>query len=466
MKYNRRIIYVMVTISVLFISLAVYLTYFELFQADSVIKNSYNRRTWEEEDSVLRGAITDRSGEVLAKSVIDEEGNQKREYPFKSRYTHVIGYNSRVYGRTALELKFNDMLLSENTIDTISGAISGNKEMAKGAGLRLTLDNGMTAIAESMMKGKNGAAVAIVPKTGEVLCLYSNPTFDPSEESLKANWADMAEREDSPFVARATGGLYAPGSTFKTVTAAAAVAGGYGAYTMKDEGSCTIDGYVVSNSGGHAYGDLDMTKGFAKSSNVFFATLAVMMGEDRLKSAAAAFGIGETVPFDIGVTKSVLNYPDKMTDTELAAVGIGQGKLMVTPFNMALAAAGIANGGVIMQPYLVEDPGYDSGRMIYRAKPKAWKTAVSPDTARELGKFMEECVKTGTGKSARISGITVAGKTGTAQNERKDKEHAWFICYAPAENPEIAVCVMQEYSGAAGSSCAPIAKKMIEYYLK
>lgn len=465
MKYNRKIIYVMVVISALFLSLAVYLTYFELFSADKVIKNDYNRRTWDEENNVLRGSMTDRSGMVLAESVVGEDGQQKRVYPFGSRYTHVIGYNSRTYGRTALESSYNDMLLADNTIDTLTEAITGSGGKVKGANLRLTLDNEMTAIAEASMQGKSGAVVALVPATGEVLCMYSNPTFDPNEEALAASWAELAEREDSPFVARATGGLYAPGSTFKTITAAAAVAAGDESYTVDDKGSCNIDGYSVSNYGGHAYGQLDMTKGFAKSSNVFFAMLAVTLGESRMREAAAAFGIGETIPFDIKCSVSTMNYAGQMTDTELAAVGIGQGKLMVTPLHMALAAAGIANGGVIMKPYLVDSASYDSGKTIYRAKPEVWKTAVTYETALKLNGFMTECVRTGTGKGARVSGITVAGKTGTAQNERDGLEHAWFICYAPAESPEIAICVMQEYSGATGSSCAPIAKKLIQYYL-
>jgi peptidoglycan glycosyltransferase len=464
MKYNRKIIYVMVCVCALFISLAVYLTYFELFEADTVIKSTYNRRIWEEENSVLRGSITDRYGTILAYSETDGD-SQKRIYPYSSRYTHVIGYNSRTYGKTGLELKYNDILKTNDTLTSISDAITGNDSQAKGANLRLTLDNVMTQKAESLMKGKNGAVVALVPKTGEVLCLYSNPTFDPNESALTEEWADLAERDDSPFLGRATSGLYAPGSTFKTITAAAAIASGYGSYTVDDNGSYTIDGYTVKNYGGHSYGQLDIQKGFAKSSNVMFASLAVMMGQERMLKMAESFGIGQQIPFDITVKESQLNYSGKMNDPELAALGIGQGKLLVTPFNMALVAAAIANNGVIMTPYVVEEASYDSGRSVYRAKQNVWKTAVSSSVASQVGELMKECVASGTGTSAKISGVTVAGKTGTAENEKSGSEHAWFICYAPAENPEIAVCVMQEYSGTTGSSCAPIARELIKYYL-
>ncbi len=466
MRYNRKIIYVMVFICVLFIALAVYLTYFTLFEADDVIKNSYNRRTWEEEEFVLRGSMTDRNGVVLAESREDEDGGQVRVYNYGSRYTHVIGYSSRTYGRTGLELKYNDMLLQTDTIESISEAISGNNEKQKGASLRLTLDNELTERAETLMKGKNGAVVALVPKTGEVLCLYSNPTFDSNEESLSAAWGNLTEDEDSPFVARATNGLYAPGSTFKTVTAAAAVENGYEDYTMVDEGSCVIDGYKVSNYGGHSYGELDLAGGFAKSSNVMFATLAVMLGESKMKSMVSSFGIGAEIPFDIGVSKSQFNYDDGMSETDVAAVGIGQGKLMVTPMQMALVAAAVANDGVIMTPYLVEEATMSSGRSIYKAQTSVWKKAITAKTADTIKGYMIECVNSGTGTGAAMSSVQVAGKTGTAQNERDGKEHAWFICFAPAEDPEIAICVMQEYSGATGSTCAPIAKDIISQYFK
>lgn len=464
MRYNRRIIFVMVLLCALFLSLALYLTYFTLFQADDVIKSSYNRRIWEEEDSVLRGSIRDRSGVILAYSERRDD-SQARVYPFAGRYTHTIGYNSRTYGKSGLEQRFNDILLSNDAIESISGAIYGTETEKKGANLRLTLDNSLTETAERLMGGKSGAVVALVPKTGEVLCLYSNPTFDPNETTLVKTWQDLAESEDSPFLARATSGLYPPGSAFKIVTSAAALEAGYENYSMEDTGSCTIDGYVVKNSGGHAYGQIDLKSGFAKSSNVMFATLASVIGEDTMRRMARSFGIGEEFGFDIKYSKSQFGYDEKMGGTEVAAVGIGQGKLLVTPLNMALIASGIANDGVIMQPYLVEEASYDSGRSVYKAKRGVWKSAVSLNTAKTVGEFMKECVRTGTGTGAQISSVTVAGKTGTAQNEREGKEHAWFVCYAPAENPEIAVCVMQEYSGTAGSSCAPIAKELIRQYL-
>lgn len=463
MKYNGRIITVMVVICAMFLSLAVYLTYFTLFQAEEVIDNNFNKRIRQREESILRGSIYDADGEVLAYSVAEENG-QKRYYPFGKRYAHVIGYNSVTYGKTGLESTFNERLIQTNPLEHISGFFSKSDDMPEGADLYLTIDNDFTARAEQLMGNKNGSVVAINPKTGEVICMYSNPSFAPDEASLTKNFAALSQSDEAPFVGRGGQGLYPPGSTFKIVTAAAALEAGC-AVEIEDKGSLVIDGYEVKNYENKALGLIDIKAGFAKSSNVMFASYGVDIGEDKLKEVAKRFGIGEKIPLDIFTSKSLFSYENKMGQTDLAACGIGQGKLLVTPLHMALVACGIANDGIIMKPYIVEKAAYDNGRQVYSVKPEAWKRAVSENTANIIESYMIECVETGTGTGAKIDEVTVAGKTGTAENEKEGKEHAWFVCYAPCENPSIAICVMQEYAGRTGSSCAPIARELIKYYL-
>lgn len=463
MKYNSRIISVMVCICVMFLSLAVYLTYFTLFEAEDVVDNKYNKRIREREESVLRGTIYDAKGEILAYSSIDSSG-QTRHYPFKERYAHVVGYSSVTYDKSGLESSFNEILTTPNVVEELSKALSNSARQVRGADLYLTIDNSFTSLAQQLMAGKNGAVVAIVPKTGEVLCMYSNPSFDPNEKSLAKNFSTLTQSEASPFLGRAAQGLYAPGSTFKIITSVAAIEAGC-ADSVLDEGAVVIDGYTVKNYENKENGLIDIKQGFAASSNVMFAKYGVAVGEKKLTDTAKRFGIGEKIPFDISTSKSYFNYENGMGQTDLAACGIGQGKLLVTPMNMALVTAGIANDGVIMKPYIVEKAVYDTGRRVYYAKPEAWKTATSKPVADQIEELMIECVSAGTGTGAKIEGVTVAGKTGTAENEKEGKEHAWFVCYAPAEEPEIAICVMQEYTGRTGSSCAPIAKALINYYL-
>lgn len=464
MKYNGKIITVMICICAMFLSLALYLTYFTLFQAEDVVDNKFNKRIREREDEVLRGTIYDSKGEILAYSIIDGD-RQTRHYPYKERYAHVIGYNSVTYDKSGLEKSFNETMTTTNPLEDISHFFSSSEEVPKGADLYLTIDNDMTALAEKLMRGKNGAVAVVVPSTGEVLCLYSNPSFDPNEESLSENFDTLSKSELSPFLGRAAQGLYAPGSTFKIITAAAAIEEN-NAYELEDSGSIVIDGYEVTNYEGKALGLIDIKQGFSRSSNVMFASYGVSLGERKLMNTAKRFGIGEKLEFDISASKSLFSYENSMGKTDLAAVGIGQGKLLVTPLNMALVASAIANDGVIMKPYIVKRASYGNVRDIYQRKPEVWKEAVDKNVAQLIEEYMIECVETGTGTGAKIEGVTVAGKTGTAQNEKEGFEHAWFVCYAPAENPELAICVMQEYTGLTGSSCTPIAKSLIEYYLQ
>ncbi len=465
MNYNKKIISVLVIMSVLFLSVFVYLTYFTLFKADSLISSNYNRRLWEKEDSVLRGSIYDRSGTLLAKSEVDDEGNQKRIYPYGSLYAHVIGYNSRTYGKTNLELSFNDYLLKTESLSEIIQYGMDDSPMKRGCDLVTTVDHTLMEIAKENMRGKNGAVVAVDPKTGEVLCLYSNPSFDPNEDSLTENWADLSVDEDSPFLPRATKGLYAPGSTFKIATAASAIENGLYDFEVDDEGSVKIDGRTFRNSGGKAYGKIDLISGFKYSSNVMFSLLGTKLGAEKLKAAAEDFMITEKMPFDISTSSSGWKYKD-MSETELASVGIGQGKLLTTPLNMAMVASSIANGGIMMKPYLVQKAVSLNGVESYSASPEALKRTVPASVAAELSDYMLACVESGTGANARIKGVKVAGKTGTAQNEKDGKDHAWFVGFAPKDDPQIAVAVFQEYSGSSGgAACAPIAAKIMQSWL-
>lgn len=465
MSSNKKIITVLVFMSVLFLSIFVYLTYFTLFRADKLVSSNYNRRLWEKEESVLRGSIVDRHGTVLAKSEIESDGTQKRVYPYGSLYTHVIGYNTRSYGKTNLELSFNEYLLKTESLGEIIQYGVDTGEMRHGSDLRLTIDHRLMSVAKEAMNGRNGAVVAVVPKTGEVLCLYSGPSFDPNEDELVENWADLTIDDSSPFLARATQGLYAPGSTFKIAVTAAALENGYEDYSIDDEGSTKIDGRVFRNAGGAEYGEIDLMDGFKYSSNVLFSHLGVMLGSGTLKKAAEDFMVTKQIPFDIETRASEWSY-SSMSETDLASVGIGQGKLLTTPLNMAMVAAAVANNGVMMKPYLVQQAVSPNGVPVYGADPAVIARVCPSSTAARLGDFMLACVESGTGANARVRGIEVAGKTGTAQNEREGKDHAWFVGFAPKDDPQIAVAVFQEYSGSSGgAACAPIASRIIREWL-
>lgn len=466
MKLNKRIITVMTAVLALFLIIVIYLTYFTIFRAGDIVNSSYNQRVWEKEERILRGTIYDRSGTVLAQSEQDGD-SQKRIYPYGKLYAHTIGYNSRTYGKTSIELKFNSFLLdTQSVIEVLKKDKSDEKEFSRGADLALTLDNGMTKLAAELLGNDNGSVVALNPVTGEVYCLYSNPSFDPNEEKLTKNWDKLSESIDAPFLSRATQGLYAPGSTFKVISAAAGIKAGYQDYITEDSGKTKVGGKEFKNAGEKAYGQIDMNAAIKYSSNVYFTELSEKIGNELLQKTANDFCISTKIPFDIE-TKAVKNDFTDLDSAHLASVAIGQGALQVTPLHMALVASSVANDGIIMKPYIVEKAFYNDGDTIYKASTDTLGEAIDEKTAQILTEYMKACVSSGTGTAARVSGVDVAGKTGTAENERAGKTHAWFIGFAPADNPQIALCVMKEYSGRGGGSvCAPAARRIISYALE
>lgn len=457
MNPNKKIIRVLVVVCAMFLSLVTYLLYFNMFKAEEVATNPYNKRQWEDEKFVKRGNIFDRDGVLLAETEVS--GDERiRKYPKGRLYSHVIGYCSRTYGKSQLEMNYDKQLLGQGDI-----AISFN-ELRSGYDLNLTIDDGLQQYAYDQLDGREGAVVALEPKTGKVLAMVSYPDFDPSAASLEKNWNSIVEREDAPLLARATQGLYPPGSTYKIATAAAAYETGRMTETFQDNGKFERDGLTVDNYGKASYGEIDLKRAFEVSSNHAFCTLGYEMGPEKVLEEAEAFGVNKSFGFDLPVNKSQIQYK-KMTGADAALVSIGQGQLLMTPLHVAMMGAAIANEGKMMQPYLVDTISTASGLILSSTKPAALYDVMSASCAAYLDELMQGVVKNGTGKSSQISGITVAGKTGTAENETS-QDHAWFVGYAPAEDPQIAVAVLLEYDGGAGGANAgPIARNIIKKYL-
>lgn len=466
---NSRLLHVFIFAGLLFACLAGYLTWFELQGKTGIMQSAYNRRLQAEEQKVLRGSFYDHTGVCLAKTESDGI-TSTRLYPYGSLYAHIIGYNSVNYGKTLLEAQYNNWLQGREGIEIVNklgSMLSGGRRT--GFDVKLTIDHALQQNARELMGKKNGALVALDPKTGAVLAMVSTPDYDPNSDALDKAWPGLVEDEDSPLLPRAVMGLYPPGSTFKVVTAAAALESGLGNTTVTDEGKTVIDGMTVRNYNSKAFGEIDMRKAFAVSSNVYFAQLAELIGPDSLIAKAKATGFEEKIPFDIPVVASRIG-DHSMGKTELAATGFGQGKLMATPLQMALISAAIANDGVIMKPYLADTITDAGGKTYHRTKPQALYQMTDGSTAAIVNSMMQDVVKNGTGTNARLKSYTVAGKTGTAQNEKSGKgaryDHSWFIGFAPAEDPQIAVAIILEYDGkGGGKTSATIAGKVMEQWL-
>ncbi len=469
-RSEKKIIHIMVFLGCLFLILVIYLSWFEIAVSDKIVTNTYNRRQWALEENTVRGQILDKNGVVLARD--EGEGKSRhRVYPYKQLYCHVIGYNSRSYGKSLLELHYNRELLGAGSIESFFGLgsrITG--EVRYGYNLHLTVDHNLQNLADRLLGNRRGAVVALNPRTGEILALVSKPGFDPSEESLSKNWQSLVEAKDSPFLPRATMGLYAPGSTFKILVAGAAVENNLGGRTFEDRGQVIIDGKPFKNTGGVAHGKIGLSRALEVSSNVVFAQIGVELGFRKLKDMALRAGFEKKIDFDFPVAKSRFPYND-MGKSDMAASAIGQGKIQVTPLHMALITGAVANGGVMMRPYIVDKITDKNGKTIKDFGSQAFIRMMDDETANAVASMMENVVKKGTGGNASIKGVRVAGKTGTAENEltsrQKNSEHAWFVGFAPVENPRIAVAVILEYSGSTGGAvAAPIAGKIMEQYLK
>lgn len=458
---NNRIVKILILISVMFFSLICYLTYIQIFQKDSLMANPYNKRQWDSEVGTVRGSITDCNGVILAETV-----DSKRVYPYNGMYAHIIGYNSQLYGRINLERTYNKELLGKNKFSELMGS-TGNEY---GYNLQLTIDHSIQEYAYKLLGNNNGCIIAIKPDDGKIIAMVSKPDFNPNDELLVEKWGELVEDDSSPFLARATSGLYAPGSTFKMLIALSAIENGYEDMVFNDEGSVEIGGHIFENQKEKAYGEIGLAEGFAVSSNVVFCTLGDMIGAEKLSDIAERFGFNSAINFDFECSLST--FPKKIkSDEKEAALAIGQGEMLSTPLQMAMVTCGIANKGIIMSPYIVDSVWSVDGNLVKKNSSKALEISAKYTDTVKIVDMMVETVKSGTASNAAIYGMDVAGKTGTAENEQtilnKNKEHTWFVGFAPAYNPELVVVVMMEYSGGTGGgNCAPIAAKIMKKYFK
>ncbi|MDU5080863.1 penicillin-binding transpeptidase domain-containing protein [uncultured Tissierella sp.] len=457
-KENKRVIFVLVGFCLMFISLIVYISYFQVFRAEAIKNNSYNKRLWINEESILRGSILDRNGRTLAYS--EKKGDvYNRYYLYERLYSHIIGYSYREYGKAGLELQYNNTLLNINenaAINEIKNIVAPTTE---GNSIKLTIDHDLQTKARSLLKGKKGSIVAMNPTTGEVYAMVSLPDFDVS--NLKEDWKEITENPDSPLINRATQGLYAPGSTFKIITTIAALNTVNLDKSYECTGSTNINGYVFKDYQGKAHGNIDLKQALVKSCNTYFTEKAIEIGKDKIGNVAEKFMINNDIPFDLPIKNSQFPFKENLGKTDIAAAAIGQGKLLVTPLNMALIASGIANGGQVVKPILVKEIISKNDKILRKNTTEILSQGTDSIIANEVKDMMVEVIKSGTGTNARIKNVKVAGKTGTAENS-SGKSHAWFVGFAPADDPKVAVAVILEEEGSTGGkSAAPIARDIM-----
>ena len=406
-----------------------------------------------------RGQLLDASGVPLARS----QGT-RRVYSAGPALAQLVGYSSPIYGESGLEAALDSILAPRNDDATTSlASLMGRPVMrshAQGGEVVLTLRRDIASVVDQALPPDiHGAAIVLDPRTGAILAAVNRPTFDPNK--LDAEWGKLHTRADAPLLDRSLDGLYPPGSTFKMVTASAALdSGTFGVDdTFHDPGYYNIGGFTLHNAEHEATGTQTLTGAFALSSNVDFAQIGVALGIDTFYDYLSRFQVGENAGLAVSVAKDNVPPPQTVSDSELAQMAFGQGSLTVTPLRMALIGATIADGGVMMRPMLVKEIR-EPGRPPLRTVPVVWSRPIASQTADSMRDLMIAVVRYGTGTAVRLPNVTVAGKTGTATHPGGPPD-AWFVCFAPAEAPRLVVAVVVEDAGYGGAVAAPIARTIM-----
>jgi len=444
------------TFLVLFGLICLYLVYFSLFEARVISSNSYNRRLRESSGNIIRGSIEDRKGEVLVKSTKYKSG-AKRKYIYPRSFSHIIGYSSKTYGSSGLEAFYNKELMnSSDTMESLRSKL--NDYYINGNNIRLTLDRALQVYAAEQLRGKKGSIVVLRPDTGEILAMVSKPDFDPS--SIQNNWDSLINDKNSPLLSRASEGLYAPGSIFKLVVTSAILRNNLQNIEIECTGQVDVDGYIIKDSDGKAHGKLTLEEALKHSCNSYFIKQGLKLGNNALLNEASKFRFNKGIQIDMNMATSV--FPNKSSSKNVAEQSIGQGEVLMTPLHAAMMAAAIANKGIMMQPYAVSSITNSNGSIIKEYKPKQLVQATDANTAAAITELMVGVVKEGTGTKAKVSKVTVAGKTGTAEVGTDLRSHAWFVGFAPADKPRVAIAVLVENGGSGGSTAAPIASRVLK----
>lgn len=471
---------------VLFLALMLNATYLMYVRSGELTEDPQNRRVITAAFSRERGAILVGKDPVARSVPSDDQYDFQRTYPQPLKYAPLTGYFS-YYSQTGLERSQNDVLSGDDSrlfVTRLVDMLSNTDP--QGGNVQLTIDpeaqtaafDGLRALGE----GVQGAVVAIEPTTGKILAMVSNPTYDPNTlashdfGSVTDTYQELEQDPAEPLLNRAVGTTLPPGSTFKLVTAAAAIeSGDYDAQSTVPGGTSyqlpQSTTRVGNSDGGNCGGNrITMTQALAVSCNVTFMSLADELGIEAMTEQAERFGFNATWLEDLpGQAPSL--YPPTMDEPQTALSGIGQASVTATPLQMAMVSAGIANDGVVMRPYVVDEVRAPNLSLLDKTEESELSQAVSAGTAEELTEMMVATVDEGTAYAAAIPGVQVAGKTGTAQSTESRPPYAWFTSFAPADDPKVAVAVLVQSSEtereeiAGGRLGGPIAKTVMEAVL-
>jgi peptidoglycan glycosyltransferase len=473
---NAPIARLFVVVVVLFAVLVGFTSRWTVFDANALRDNPKNRRELLEEQQIRRGLIRAADNTVLARSLQQHDKTYVRTYPPGRLFSHAVGYSFVRQGRAGLERYYDDDLSGRNTeLGSLIDRLSGSEQ--EGDNLLTSLDPAAQRVALQQLGGRKGAVVALDPRTGAIRVMASVPGYDPNTVKDQRQFTALNRDRDAPLLNRNTQSGYPPGSTFKVVTAIAAIDSGR--YTpdsrISGRNGKTISGVPLNNDAGESFGDITLTEALTHSVNTVFGEVGEKVGKATMKKYMDRLGFGAPVEVDLprderaasGERQRGRIIPATNGAVDVGRMAIGQDKLTVTPLQMAMVASAVANGGKLMKPHIADRVVDRDGRTVDRIAPEEMSQVMTPDTASQVGAMMGQVVKEGTGTAAALEGIDVGGKTGTAEVDHGCPNQLWFIAFAPLQDPRVAIAVTVECgTGFGGTVAAPIAKAVMQELLK
>ena len=464
-KSNSSIFVVMYCFVFLFLGMFGYLIWFVATNEQTLINNSYNSRQEMLISQNYRGTIYSADGEVLAETILASDGTESRSYPYAEKFAHAVGFSTQ--GRTGVESQANYYLINSNIplTEKVSNDVAGIKN--PGNNVYTTLNVAVQEAAYKALDVYKGAIIVTEISTGKVLAMVSKPDFDPNE--IAEIWDKLLVSEDSSvLVNRVTQGLYPPGSTFKIITALEYIrenSDSWENYVFSCNGSYKVGEDKISCYHGMSHGKVDFTKSFAKSCNSSFANIGMKLDMEAFSDTLKKLLFNQELPVKFNYAESSIDVNSDMTVSQIMQASIGQGTTQITPLHLNMITGAVANGGVMMKPYIIDHIENADGGVIKTFQSSSCGRVMTEEEASILTKLMTAVVEEGT--ATRISGLsyTVAGKTGSAEyNNVKGDSHAWFTGFAPAEDPEICVTIILEGAGSGGDYAVPMAKRVFNAY--
>lgn len=447
----------------IFLVLMIYIVHFNVVTSQEIVNSPYNPRLDSMADRVVRGCILDKEGNILAGTDYAEDGSEYRYYPYGEIYAHVVGYSTQ--GKAGLESTENFDLLTSNAffLEKLKKEFQDQKNI--GDNVVTTLDTKLQQASYNALGNNKGAVIIMDPTSGAIRTMVSKPSFNPN--TILDNWDYLNSDENSCLLNRATMGQYAPGSTFKIVSGLEYMRQNpqYKEYSYDCAGEITYNGTTIPCAGHNAHGIVDLASSFAYSCNSSFCNIGLQLELDSYQQTTKDLLFNSKLPGKFPYSESKFNLDKTDTSADMMMTAMGQGETQMSPYHMALIVSAIANGGTLMEPYLVSSVTNYTGTIIDENTPKKYKDLMTAEEAIQLKTYMQEVVNYGTASVLSGQVYTAAGKTGTAEysSESSDLNHSWFVGFTNVDNPELVICVIVEESNG-NTKAVNVAKQILDSY--